>query len=61
MHPLSVLLFSILFLTVAHAQDAPVATRLCVSVLKNTTRLHTVNPKWQQTQLVKAFERINKD
>jgi hypothetical protein len=60
MRPLSALLSSILFLAVAHSQNKREPIRLCVSMLKNTS-LHTVDPRWQRTQLVKAFERTNND
>jgi hypothetical protein len=59
MRPFSALLPSILLLGVVHAQNKPEPIRLCVSMLKNQS-LHSVNPKWQRTQLIRAFERINK-
>jgi len=52
-------LSSILLIPFAHAQTGPQSIRLCVSTLENVSRL-MVTPKWQQSQLIKAFERINK-
>jgi len=42
-----------------HAQDRHEPIRVCVSLLKNSSR-EFVNPAWQRNQLIKAFERINK-
>ena len=42
-----------------HAQDKPEPIRVCVSLLKNSSREY-VNPTWQRNELIKAFERINK-
>lgn len=59
MRRLAALLFSILVVSIAHAQNRPEPVRVCVSTLKNSSR-HIVSPTWQRNQLIKAFERINK-
>jgi hypothetical protein len=43
----------------AQAQKKPDAIRVCVARLKNSTP-QIVDETWQRTQLVKAFERIDK-
>src|SRR5215467_6769823 len=52
-------LMSILLVSVVHAQDRHDPIRVCVSILKNSSREY-VNPTWQRNVLIKAFERINK-
>ena len=52
-------LVSILLISMVHAQDRHEPIRVCVSLLKNSSR-EFVNPAWQRNQLIKAFERINK-
>jgi len=52
-------LLSILLISMVHAQDKHEPIRVCVSLLKNSSR-EFVNPAWQRNQLIKAFERINK-
>jgi len=52
-------LVSILLISMIHAQDRHEPIRVCVSMLKNSSREY-VNPAWQRNQLIKAFERINK-
>lgn len=59
MRPLSFLLLPILVASIVQAQKKPDAIRICVVSLKNSTP-QIVNEKWEQTQLVKALERINK-
>jgi hypothetical protein len=51
---------SILFLPFSDAQTKPQSIRLCVALVKNSSRVHAISPKWQRTQLIKDFERINK-
>jgi hypothetical protein len=58
MRTLSALLL-FLPLSFAVAENKPEPIRVCVSTLRNNSRL-IVNPTWQQSQLIKAFERINK-
>ena len=53
------LLLSLLFIPVLHAENAAQPVRLCVAMLQNSSR-EIVSPAWQQKELVKAFERINK-
>src|SRR5215475_2724569 len=52
-------LMSILLISVVHAQDRHDPIRVCVSILKNSSREY-VNPTLQRNVLIKAFERINK-
>lgn len=52
-------LVSILLISMLHAQDRPDPIRVCVSMLKNSSREY-VNPAWQRNELITAFERINK-
>ena len=59
MRHLYALLVSILFISMVHAQNRQDPIRVCVSVLKNSSR-EFVNPTWQRNELIKAFERINK-
>jgi hypothetical protein len=59
MQYLYALLVSILFISVVHAEDRREPIRVCVSMLKNSSR-EIVNPTWQRNELIKAFERINK-
>jgi len=59
MRYLCVFLASILFVSLVHPQDRHEPIRVCVPVLKNSSREY-VNPIWQRNQLIKAFERINK-
>jgi hypothetical protein len=59
MRQLSILLFSILLMSLARAQNKPEAIRLCVSTLQNSSRT-VVDATWQRNQLIKAFERNNK-
>jgi hypothetical protein len=55
----SLLLSPLLFVSIAHAQNTPEAIRLCIPTLQNASR-HIVDTTWQQNQLIRAFERINK-
>ena len=59
MRRFSLLLSSLLFLSIAYAQNSPEPIRLCIPALENNSR-HIVDATWQQNQLVRAFERINK-
>jgi hypothetical protein len=59
MRRLSVLLLPIVFVSLTQAQDRQEPIRVCVSMLKNSSR-QIVTPTWQRDQLIKAFERINK-
>ena len=59
MRRLSVLLWSILLMSFAHAQNRPEPIRLCVSTLQNSSR-DVIDATWQRNQLIKAFERNNK-
>jgi hypothetical protein len=59
MRRLSALLWSILLMPFAHAQNRLEPIRLCVSTLQNSSR-DLIDTTWQRTQLVKAFERNNK-
>jgi len=59
MRRLSFLLIPILVASIVQAQKKPDAVRVCVASLKNSTP-QIVNEKWEQNQLVKALERINK-
>ena len=52
-------LLSLLVISIVHAQDKQEPIRVCVSMLKNSSREY-VNPTWQRNELIKAFERINK-
>src|SRR5262249_4351457 len=52
-------LSSILLMSLANAQSGHKPIRLCVSSLENVSRL-MVTSKWQQSQLIRAFERLNK-
>ncbi len=49
MRRLSPLLLSILFISIAHAEDRPEPIRVCVSMLENSSR-HIVSPTWQRNQ-----------
>jgi hypothetical protein len=53
------LLWPILWISTAIAQNKPAPIRLCVSTLENSSR-ETIDPTWQRNQLIKAFERNNK-
>src|SRR5215472_4243413 len=59
MQYLCAFLVSILLNSVVHAQDKREPIRVCVSMLKNSSR-EIVNPTWQRNELIKAFERVNK-
>jgi hypothetical protein len=59
MRRLSVLLWSILMTSFAHAQNRPEPIRLCVSTLQNSSG-DVIDGTWQRNQLIKAFERNNK-
>lgn len=59
MRYLHAFLLSILFVSLLHPQGRHEPIRVCVPVLKNSSREH-VNPTWQRNLLIKAFERINK-
>jgi hypothetical protein len=59
MRRLSALLWSILLMSFAHAQNRPEPIRLCVSTLQNSSR-DVIDAIWQRNQLIKAFERNNK-
>ena len=59
MRQLCALLWPILLISIAIAQNRPEPIRLCVSTLENSSR-ETVDPTWQGNQLIKAFERNNK-
>jgi hypothetical protein len=59
MRRLSALLWSILLMSSAHAQNRPESIRLCVSTLQNSSP-EVIDAIWQRTQLIKAFERNNK-
>ena len=56
---LCALLWPILLISFAIAQNRPEPIRLCVSTLENTSR-EAIDPTWQRNQLIKAFERNNK-
>ena len=59
MRHLCALLWPILLISIAIAQNRPEPIRLCVSTLENTSR-EAIDPTWQRNQLIKAFERNNK-
>ena len=59
MRRLLVLLSSILFISLAHAQNKPEPIRLCVSTIQNSSH-SAFDPAWQRNQLIRAFERSNK-
>jgi hypothetical protein len=59
MRRFSLLLSSLLFVSIAHAQNSPEPIRLCIPTFQNDSR-HIVDTTWQQNQLIRAFERINK-
>jgi len=59
MRYLYALLVSVLFVSLAHAQDRQQPIRVCVAMLKNSSP-EFVDPAWQRNELIKAFERINK-
>lgn len=59
MRQISVLLSSILFTSLAYAQNKPEPIRLCVSTLQNSSH-SAFDPAWQRNQLIRAFERSNK-
>jgi hypothetical protein len=59
MRQLSVLLCSILWMSLAHAQNKLEPIRLCVSTIQNSSH-SAFDPAWQRNQLIRAFERSNK-
>ena len=59
MRRLLALLWSIVLMSVAHAQNRLEPVRLCVCTLQNSSR-DVIDSTWQRNQLIKAFERNNK-
>ena len=59
MRQLSALLFSMLLMSFAHAQNRPEPIRLCISTIQNSSRT-VVDTTWQRNQLLRSLERNNK-
>jgi len=53
------LLVFFIYSSMAYSQNRAESIRLCVSVLENNSR-HMVSTTWEQDQLVRAIERLNK-